>query len=93
MVPGFQQDALGLHKPLAHRPVGGLAEVAPLGVLHVGPAGEQSDLQVCDGGPGEHPLVGSLGQVGEDEPLPVSVQQIQAALAVKDQAGPPGQGL
>ena len=32
-VPGLQQNALGAHKPLTHRPVCGLAEVAALGVL------------------------------------------------------------
>ena len=35
VVPGFQKHALGLHQTLAHRPVGGLAEVAALGVLQM----------------------------------------------------------
>ena len=92
-VPGLQQHALGLHEALAHRPVSGLAEVAPLGVLGVGPAGEEGDAQVGDGGAGEDPPVGPLGQVGEDEPLPVPVQQVLAAPAVKDQTAALGQGL
>ena len=40
---GSSRHALGLHEALAHRPVSGLAEVAPLGVLGVGPAGEEGD--------------------------------------------------
>ena len=50
-------------------------------------------LQVGDGGAGEDPPVGLLGQVGEDEPLPVPVQQVLAAPAVKDQTAALGQGL
>ena len=33
VVPGFQEHTFRLHQPLAHRPVGGLAEVPALGVL------------------------------------------------------------
>ena len=93
LVPGLQQDALGPHEALAHCPVGGLAEVAPLGVFGVGPAGHEGDLQVRDGGPGEDPPVGTLGQVGEDEPLPVAGQHVLAAPGGQHQAGPLGQGL
>ena len=49
LVPGLQQDALGPHEALAHRPVGGLAEVAPSVCLGVGPAGHEGDLQVRKG--------------------------------------------
>ena len=35
VVPGLQKHALGLHQALAHRAVGGLAEVAALGVLQM----------------------------------------------------------
>ena len=93
VVPGLQEDALRLHEPLAHRPVGGLAEVAPLGVLHMGPAGEKADLHVGDGGARQHPHVGLLRQVGEDEPLPVPVQQVLRAPGGEDQPRPLVQGL
>ena len=79
VVPRLQQDALRLHQPLPHRPVGGLAEVAPLGMLLVGPAGHQCDPQICDGGASEHPQVLTLQQVGEDQPLPVQVQLVGGA--------------
>ena len=32
-IPGFQQYRFGLHQALPHRPIGGLPEVAALGVL------------------------------------------------------------
>lgn len=92
-VPGLQQHALGPHEALAHPPVGGLAEVAPLGVLGVGPAGHEGDPQVRDGGPGEDSTMGALGQVGEDEPLPVALQHVLAAPGGQRQAGALGEGL
>ena len=55
VVPGLQQDALRRHEALAHRPVGGLAEVAPLGMLDVGPPGGKGDAHVGDGGASEDP--------------------------------------
>ena len=33
IIPGLQQNGLGLHQPLAHRPIGGLPEVSAFGVL------------------------------------------------------------
>ncbi len=93
LVPGLQKDALGLHQTLAHRPIGGLAEVAPLGVLHMGPPGHQRDAQIRDGGPGEHAGVAALGQVGEDEPLPVPVQHVLSAGGEELQAAAPRAGL
>ena len=79
VVKGLQQNALGLHQALAHRPIGGLAEVAPLGVLLVGSAGQQGDLHVGEGGAGEHPRVVPLQQMGENQPLPVQVQLVGGA--------------
>ena len=57
-VPGLQQQALRLHQPLAHRTVGGLAEVPALGVLVMGLSGGQTDLHIRDGRAGEHPQMG-----------------------------------
>ena len=37
--------------------------------------------------------MGALGQVGEDEPLPVAGQHVLAAPGGQHQAGPLGQGL
>ena len=48
-VPGLQQPALRLHQSLAHRPVGGLAEVPALRVLVVGLACGQADFYIRDG--------------------------------------------
>ena len=70
-VPGLQQHALGLHEALAQRPVGGLAEVAALGVLQVRPARQQRDAHVGQRRAGEDAEVLTLRQVRQDEPLPV----------------------
>ena len=93
VVPRLQQDALRLHEALAHRPVGGLPEVAPLGVLKVGPPRHQGDAHIGDGGAGEHPQVGLLRQMGEHQPLPVPVQHVLGAGGGQLQAAPPGEGL
>ena len=86
VVPGLQQNATGALEPLSHRPVGGLAEIAPLGVLHMGPTGHQRDPHVGDGRAGKHSPVLLLRQVGEDQPLPVPVQLVLGAGGVKAQA-------
>ena len=92
-IPGLQQDGLPHHQTLADGPVGGLAEVASLGVLQVALAGEQGQLQIGDGGPGEHPHVLALHQVCENEPLPVAVQHVLGAHGVNLQSRPPLQRL
>ena len=71
--------------------IGGLAEVAALGVLHVGAAGEDADAHIGDGGAGEDADVLLLHQVGEDEPLPVQVQHVLTAQAAEDQPAALGQ--
>ena len=45
-VPGLQQHVFRAHQALAHRAVGGLAEIAALGVLQMGPAGYYGDLNI-----------------------------------------------
>ena len=89
VVPGLQQNTLRLHQSLAHRPVGGLAEVPALRVLHVGPARHQGDLHVRDGGSGQHPQVLLLCQVGQHQPLPAPLQLILRAGGGKHQAAAP----
>ena len=87
LIPRLQQHGPGLHQPLPDGPVGGLPEVAALGVLQVGPAREQRHLHIRDGGAGEHPQVLLFLQMGENQPLPVQIQGVQAAHRVKDQTG------
>ena len=79
LVPRLQQHALGLHQPLPHRPVGGLTEIPALGVLQVRLAAGQRDAHIGERRAGEHPSVGLLGQMGQDQPLPVAVEQILRA--------------
>ena len=79
IVPGLQQHALRPHQSLAHRPVGGLAEVSALGVLFVGPARHQRQPHIRDGRARQHARVLPLRQVRQNQPLPVTVQQILRA--------------
>ena len=48
VVPRLQQHALRPHQALADRTVGGLAEVAALCVLEMGPAGGERDFHIRD---------------------------------------------
>ena len=93
VVPGFQQDVLGHHQALAHRPPGRLAEIAALGVLQVGPARNQGDFHVGEGGAGENPPVLLFFQVGNHQPLPVPGQHFFPAVDVVLDAAAGGQGL
>ena len=88
-VPGLQQDTLRRHQALAHRPVGGLAEIAAFGVLQMGPAGGEGDAHIGDRGAGEDPQVGLLLEVGENQSLPVPVQAVLGADAAEHKAAAP----
>ena len=92
-IPGLQQHGGSLHQTLPHRPVGGLAEVAPLGVLEVGLARRQSQLHIRNGRADGRAQVFLFGKVGQDQTLPVAIQLILAAGGGKHQAAAPGQGL
>ena len=48
-VPRLQQHTFRLHQPMPHGPVGGLSEIAALGVLFVGAARQQGDFDIGDG--------------------------------------------
>ena len=89
----LQEDGPAHHQALADRPVGGLAEVAALGVLGVCPASQDADLHVRDLRPGQDTAVAALLQVGQDQPLPVEGQVIDGAPALEDQAAPGLAGL
>ena len=89
--PRLQQDALRHAQSLPHRPVGRLPEIPALGVLLVGPSGDQRDLHIGDRGAGQYSLVGLFGQMGQDQPLPVQVQLIGGAVAFKSQPAAAGQ--
>ena len=90
-VPGLQQNTLGQHQALAHRPVSRLTEVAPLGVLEVGPPCNEGDFYVGQGRAGEDPQMLLFFQVGENQPLPVPIQHLLPAVGVKLHPAAPGQ--
>ena len=66
----------GFHEPLANRPVRGLTEVAAFGVLQMRAAGHQSHLDIGERRANEHTEMLTLGQVGQNQPLPIAVQII-----------------
>ncbi len=86
-IPRLEQHRLRLHQPLPHRTVGRLAEIAALGMLLVRPAGDEREANVRDRRAGQHTAVDLLGQMPEDQPLPVQGQRIGRAHRVELQAG------
>ena len=88
-IPGLQQQASGLHQPLAHRPVDGLAQVASLRVLDAGPPSDQGDFHICDGRAGEDAQVNLFLQMAEGLALPAPVQQLFGAVRVELQPRAP----
>ena len=93
VVPRLEQDAFRHHQALADRPQGRLPEVAPFGVLEVGFAGDEGDLDIGEGRAGQHAPVLFLLQVGEDQPLPVAGQHFLAAVGVVLDVAAGGQGF
>ena len=73
--------------------VGSLAEIAALGVLEVGAARYQYHLGVGQQGSRQGAAVGLFIQVGEDEPLPVEIQNILGQMGIEDQPRPRGERL
>ena len=93
VVPRFQQHGFCLHQPLPHRPVGGLPEVAALGVFQVGFANQQGNLHVRNGRAGEDAPVGLFRQMRENQLLVIAVQYVRGAHRAEYQSAAPGQRL
>ena len=93
IIPGLQQHTFRLHQALPHRPVGGLTEIAALGVLQMRLAHQQGQLHVGDGRAGENALMHLLPQMGENQLLILPVQHIRGAYGVQHQTAAPGEGL
>ena len=85
-VIGLEKDALCLHEPLAHGAVGGLPEIAPLGVLEVRPARDEGDFHIRDGGARQNAQMLFFLEVGQYEPLPVEVEIVRAHAGVEEKA-------
>ena len=75
-MPGEVSLDQGGHQPLSDGPVGGLAEITTLRMLLVRAAGEQRELHVGDGDANEHAQMLLLGEMRQDEPLPVAGQHV-----------------
>ena len=82
----FQKDRLCLHQSLSDSPVGCLPKVSAFRMFRMGSSGRQRDLHICQRRPGQNAAVLFLIQMGQNQPLPVSVQIILAAGAFKHHA-------
>ena len=82
-VPRFKQTAIALllrfHQALAHRTVGGLAEIAAFRVLQMRTARQQRDSHIGDRRAGEHAQMLAFLEMLHDEALPVAVEHVLAA--------------
>ena len=83
IIPRLKQNTLsfgcGRPQPLPHGTVGRLAEIPALGVLEMGFAGGQRDFYIGQRRARQHADMAALGQVGQNQPLPVSVQRVRPA--------------
>ena len=86
IIDRLQQDALGTAQALPHGAVGRLPKVAALGVLGVRLAGNERDLHIGYRRAGEHAEVCFFIQMGQNQPLPVFVEQVLLAARVEHQA-------
>ena len=82
----LQKDVLGAHEALAHGAKGCLSKVPALRVLFARLSAKERDLHVRELGAREDPSVGLLGQVLEDQVLPVGVQHVREAPVLDDNA-------
>ena len=81
------------HQALPHGAVGGLTEIAALGVLEVGTARDEGDLHIGQRGTGQHAEVLLFFEVGQHQPLPVLVQHLFPAVGVELHPAAAGQGF
>ena len=93
VVPRLQQDGLRLHQTLPHGTVGGLTEVAALGVFLVGAACGQGDFDIGNGRAGQHAQMLLFQQVGEHQSLPVAVELVLRAVGEQLQSAAPLAGF
>ena len=97
IVPRFQQ----LHavprrshpQALPHGAVGRLPKVPALGVLLMGAARRQRDPDIGQRCADQHARVGALGQMGQNQPLPVFGQRVGRAVCRQLDAAAPGRRL
>lgn len=67
-------------RPLPHRAVGRLPEIAALGMLQVGAARDEGDLYIGQRGTGQHTKVLFFFEMGQHQTLPVLIQHLFAAV-------------
>ena len=96
-IPRFEKlrfvDLSCHHQALPHGAVGGLTEIAALGVLEVGAARDEGDLHIGQRGTGQHAKVLLFFEMGQHQPLPVLVQHLFPAVGGELHPAAAGQGF
>ena len=89
IIPGFQKQAVSLHKALAESPVSSLPEITALRMFDMGPSRHQRDPHIRNRSAYKDSPVHLFLQMGHHQPLPVPVQDIFAAPRGKLQSAAP----
>ncbi len=89
---GSSSWLFGQHQALPHGAVGGLPEVAALGVFEVGAARNEGDLHIGQRRTDQHAGMLLFFQMGQHQALPVLVQHLFPAVGGKLHPAAPGQG-
>ena len=79
----LQENPFRLPKSLPHCPVCGLTEITALRMLLMSPPGQKRDFHVSHCRTGQRALMFLFLQMGQNQPLPVPVQDIFAAVGCK----------
>ena len=85
----LQKHTFGLHQPLPHGTVGGLAKITARGVLEMCSAGNKGNTHIGDRRTGQHAPVNFFLQMGKDQPLPVQIKRVGGAVGIKYKAAAP----
>ena len=83
LITRLQQNTSGTLQSLTHGPIRRLTEITALGVFLMCPSCDQCNLDICDRRTGQHTDMLFFLQMRKDQPLPVPVQQIFAAIRIK----------
>ena len=93
LIPGLQQNALRLHQPLPHGAVGCLPEIPAFRVLQMRPPRDERNFHIRDRRARQHAAVLLFLQMGQYQPLPVSLQRVRRAGGGELQSASPRAGL
>ena len=93
IVIGLEKHALCLHQALPHGAVGGLPEIAALGMLQMRASRDQRDAHIGDRRAGQHADMLALEKMRQDQPLPIAPEHLLGAGGGEMQAAAARRGL